>query len=1459
MSNANEDRLCREVEERIAELLNGDADPTLLEHIAGCDRCRDLRFDAMNMARDIVDAGVDYQHPADFEAQLLAKLAAREDEDDAPVAAPAANVIETPDPAPWVPTAPSAASSATAVEPVAAAPTPTVVDEPAPVAAAETRPMEPAVEAVTAAPKRSAAEEARVVEAKPLAPVITSDTRPKPVVRGRGKVIGLTVAGVAALAAAAGLAMYVRSGADTPTVTDAKQAWQAQVASVKVAGLDRTGGLQQCSANGADCQPVAEGVQVKAGALLRTDARTRVQLEMSDGTRIAIDRATEVSLGDEAGRVARLEKGAIVADVAHLDDGPGARIDVPNGKVEVLGTKFHLTVTEDRSDVEVVRGSVRLSNDEGRAVVVRAGEEGSMTKESDPNVMPAATLGEGLVWSERTDVEDGPEEAAVRGLGELRARKPGSKGELNQAVRLTKHDVKVRVVGAVARTEIDETFSNDTGDVLEGIYRFPLPPDAQIERLALEVDGKMEEGAFVDKDRAAAIWRGVMVAAAPRSPKPREEIIWVPGPWHDPALLEWQRGGRFELRIYPIPAKGARRVVLAYTQTIQPSGGVRRYTYPLSYDPSGSTKVDDFRVDVQVRGHRKDFGVRSRGYAFDDAGGSDGAKSMTMHAKSFVPSGDITLEYALAEDDREVTAWAYRSASKPADADETDKDAKDRTKDDAPAEAADNGAYVAIALRPRLPRWSEGKFRDQVIVVDASRSMVGERYKRASRLAESVVREMDRRDRFTVLACDTTCEAMTEGMMAPGGAAAQKVRDFLSTIEPEGGSDLVESVRQARKAADRDAEARELRIIYVGDGTPSVGPVRPPHIMQEVARVLPPGSGMLTAVAVGADADSHSMAAMARGGGGVMIPYVPGEQTGAVAMRVLGASYGIALRNPMVELPEGLTAVYPKMLDNIPAGGESIVVARMSRSGLSGQIKLRGKVGGDKYEQSFPIELSASDAKGNAFVPRLYAATKIADLEANQGESAKKELIELSKTFAVASRYTSLLVLESAAMFRAFGIDRNASGAPMWTGEEESRSTGADGLTRYDAADEESDGDLGFGGEDKKKDRAEKSSAGPGYGAGRSNPYGDDAVGGASETYARPPSATPKPAATAAAPPRKAPATMAAPPADEPWGGARDRRRGGMVPMRRVWDRKGDVSSDYDRLISQAIENLNKAESDVSANPDSRTRLEKLLGLYAVAGRVDRAAEIAERWAERDALDPGALIARAEVAARMGDRKRAIRILGGLADVRPGDGDTQKWLASLNETMGDDYRACSHRIALAGLKASDAEAVAEAVRCARVTQRDVLATTLLSDVTSTPVRARVDRELAKSTTDRERLRGDVRVEATWDADVDLDVALIGKNGQRYSWLGDPKGRVSARDATSNRSETLALFNAPSGEYLVEMTRANPGDDDVPVRGQLRIRAAGTSRSIPFVMSGARTSAGRIRVYYTSHLEPVPGW
>src|SRR5581483_487055 len=222
-------------------------------------------------------------------------------------------------------------------------------------------------------------------------------------------------------------------------------------------------------------------------------------------------------------------------------------------------------------------------------------------------------------------------------------------------------------------------------------------------------------------------------------------------PWRDPALLEWQRGGRFELRIYPIPRRASRKVLLSYTQVVPESGGIRRYAYPLPYDPSGSTRVGRFELDVEVRGQDAGRAVVAHGYDMRQETLSDGARALRFGAQGFSPSGDLTVEYSLPRAGSEVTAWAYRPAP----------DEIGKMPGDTPT--GDDAAYVAIALRPKLPRSQDGVERDFAIVVDSSRSMFGERFRRAAALAENIVREMDRGDRVTVLACDSTCREAPRG------------------------------------------------------------------------------------------------------------------------------------------------------------------------------------------------------------------------------------------------------------------------------------------------------------------------------------------------------------------------------------------------------------------------------------------------------------------------------------------------------------------------------------------------------------------------------------------------------------------------------------------------------------------------------------------------------------------------
>jgi Mg-chelatase subunit ChlD len=1511
---------CREVEDTLTDLLEGTAPARLHDHVAECDACRDLKHEATLTAERVRDAAADF-HPADdFVEKLVGRLLAqaeapRVEASPRSAASIASGRASATVPSVESPPVPESEGERTTFDPLAGAlaaeahaasehlitqrsergaPGPTRAEEPSPLLAG----AEPvALPALPTAPPSGG----RVTTATSATtqPGVSSKPAPARARREPRRPLSLLrkpsvlVSAFAAMAAAASIGFYLKGRTPGPLAPPSDSAWSGAVSSVSRASADTSSGLESCDGRGT-CAPIAQGASVAAGSTVRTDARTRAHLKLQDGTDLALDRATEVELSTGRTRAARLVRGTVVADVAHID-GATARFTIPRGEVEVLGTRLAISVADDRASVEVARGSVRVTNDAGRSVDVRAGEEAALAGSADPIVTNATTLADVMEWSD--DKPEDVDSPVLRGLGELRARRPGQTTEKDRAVRLSKHAVKIRIVDIVARTEVDETFTNDTDEELEGIYRFPLPPGAQIEKLSLEVDGKLVDGAFVDRDKGAAIWRGVIHNAAPKAPKPREEIIWVPGPWRDPALLEWQRGGRFELKIFPIPRRGSRRVVLTYTQTVDQSAGVRRFTYPLAHDASGSTKVGAFDLDLQVLGQDRSVPIATRGYEL--VGDAD---RRTLHADGFVPAGDLTVEYALPDRAKDVTAWAY--AAPPDALPQRARPEPKSTDDKAAAQAADailddRSPYVAIALRPKLPRWQEAKERVHVIVVDASRSMFGERFARATHLASAIVREMDRRDTFLVLACDTVCRPMTSerggtaGAAAPGAAAAGDVERFLGGLEPEGGSDLAAAIAAARAAAG-SLGGKELRVLYLGDGTPSVGPTRPGHLETAVRASVASSDTAVIAVPLGADADTTSLAALARGGGGVVVPYVPGQKIASAALEVLGAAYGLVLKDAEVELPSGLSQVTPGRMDPIRAGGETILVARMSGgANVAGTMKLRGRIGGERFERTYPIDVVASSSAGNAFVPRLYAAAKIAELE-RVGETQKSTVVELSKRFSVASRFTSLLVLESEAMFKAFGLDRT-SPTGSFTGEHlaESSTSRTDEETPTDVDAKAGRDEFSPLAGPMPSAAAKRATAAPDFGGAHADAFGSvDGAGKGGGGFGegsghnrnaapvvQSPMATAAPMALPQAPPP--PAAMAA--EKSPWdsGGpakakkkcvasdplCRDdganawddfpRRRQRMIPMRRVFERHVGFDGS-NAFLAQNAARLMVVESAVAAAPDSRDKTVELFSLYSTTGRVGEAQELTARWAARDALDPEALRARADLAARQGDRDRAVRILGGLADLRPDDRAVQTQLATLWETAGNAALACEHRIALADLAPTEPRALATAITCARAQGMTDLASVLRQDA-GEKIREALDRLLASAPSTSPTGSGDVQITAEWTGGADLDVALIDAQGRRTSWLGSAtKATVSARDATSGSRETLQIAGLPQGNYVLEVDRAAGRDRGDTLRGEVTLRLNGETRRVPFSVIGPRVELGTVRVFFTSHLEPVGG-
>lgn len=147
-----------------------------------------------------------------------------------------------------------------------------------------------------------------------------------------------------------------------------------------------------------------------------------------------------------------------------------------------------------------------------------------------------------------------------------------------QQLEMTSLDVKVQVIGNVVTTTYDMLFFNPSSSVLEGELNFPLADNQNVVRLALEIGGHLREAVVVEKELGRLAFEAVV----------RRGV--------DPVLLEKVSGNNYKARIYPIPANGYKRVVLAYDQTLKTTEGTQTFLLPLDFQK----ELDKLSINIEV-------------------------------------------------------------------------------------------------------------------------------------------------------------------------------------------------------------------------------------------------------------------------------------------------------------------------------------------------------------------------------------------------------------------------------------------------------------------------------------------------------------------------------------------------------------------------------------------------------------------------------------------------------------------------------------------------------------------------------------------------------------------------------------------------------------------------------------------------------------------------------------------
>ncbi len=621
-------------------------------------------------------------------------------------------------------------------------------------------------------------------------------------------------------------------------------------------------------------------------------------------------------------------------------------------------------VAVKRGRAEVVRGSERSTLSRGQTIELA--DEPAPTLAASAKDAPA---------SPPSPLSERAEEAPSRGLGRMTARRPGQEAVV-PGVRLARHDVSVVIQGGVATTTVEEVFHNETAEVLEGRFVFPVPPEASISDLVLWVGDTPVPAEMVEKRRAARIFKGIVDDTV----RPK-----------DPALLEWTEGRELSLTIFPIEAKKSRRVRFTFEQPVTELGGAGRFVLPLASGTDRATAVGELSVRVRIEGADV-TDVASPRYPATIA--MDGAATeLTFSQKGISPQRDFVVTYVKTEPEAAVLVGE--------------------------ADAADAAPGILRAALASEHAEADALRADRVLVLDRSASQTLATLSAQIEIGKSLLAALEEDERFAILACDSACDSYpADGLSQLSAATREGAAAWLDELLPAGASDLAGGIEQGARRLGASAQGQ---LVVLSDGVPSAGALSIATILAELSDEALDATDVRL-VGVGRNVDEVALAAIAIGLGGSREPFDPSLPTADAVANLTASLSQPLVQGLSIELPQGVELAAP----HVAAArlGTELRVATLGVPTAGEGVTVRGTLQGAAFERALPLTTVAGP-KG--FASRAVARAQIDTLEADSQPGSLALVEQLSRSHFVMSRHTSLLVLENDAMFQAFGIERTRS------------------------------------------------------------------------------------------------------------------------------------------------------------------------------------------------------------------------------------------------------------------------------------------------------------------------------------------------------------------------------------------------------------------------------------------------
>lgn len=511
--------------------------------------------------------------------------------------------------------------------------------------------------------------------------------------------------------------------------------------------------------------------------------------------------------------------------------------------------------------------------------------------------------------------------------------------------RIALCDVAVSAVlqDLLAEVTVSQTYRNDEATNIEAVYTFPLPLDAVLLDLAVEIGARRLKGTVVEKGRAEEQYEDALEAGDAAVMLEEAE----PGLYTmNVGNLLPQEVAKITFRYAVVHRWAGERLRFFLPTTVAPRHG--RSSFAPHQEPEVSLTVENqFSLRVEICGALRDaqFACPSHDVAFRR---EQDKVVISLAQERAVMDRDFILNVKTAQAARSVVLCGQDG----------------------------EGIAALASFQPFFSGLQQPRPLNLAIVVDCSGSMSGDSMAQAKQALDGILEAMQPQDRVTIIAFGSTTRALARRTLACNQKNLDKAKRFAKSLDADMGGTEIGEALQAAYAALGEAESADIFLVTDGEV----------YDWQAVVRAAKQSGHRIFTVGVGSAVSEAFVRELAARTGGACELVSPCEGMAGRVVRHFARMRAPRARRVAFRWPEGAQGITPAQPGAVFEGDTVIACAQFNAAALNASVVLEVETEqGEVTALELPLAASASAQPEQSTVARLAAAERLKTLDKAAG------------------------------------------------------------------------------------------------------------------------------------------------------------------------------------------------------------------------------------------------------------------------------------------------------------------------------------------------------------------------------------------------------------------------------------------------------------------------------------------